>query len=200
MNMYETAVRRALLDVEQGLYAPEPDDSFQRYAPYEDNRLVVVNNFRQLPHVPCTAIVKQTAHSLGHLFKAYSTLTEQPLSPSFVSYYLRHESQHAACARMLGATAVWYALAFRCAEPNVRGQVFDIDGAATIVQAFHTTKLGLAIMSVYPEQPSSDDMRDAFNLGYDSARDVAERAIAYNRQGHHYPIPLSYTTGQNPQD
>ncbi|HEU4966180.1 MAG TPA: hypothetical protein VFT53_01700, partial [Candidatus Saccharimonadales bacterium] len=126
---YEKQIIRALHDVDEGLAAPPPDNSFQRYARHADDYRVTINRFRRIPYVACTAIVQATDESLAQLFATYSNVAHQPLSPAFINYFVRHEAQHASCAQKLGATAVWYALSFCRAEADIFGQVYDIDGA-----------------------------------------------------------------------
>lgn len=192
MNKYvERMVERALGEAQSGVVPPEPDTLYTRYLSYHDNDSITLNNFRHTPYQASSAIVDASRHTLRELFAAYSALTDQPLSPSFIDYYAHHEAEHAVCAQKLGAVAILYGLSFARAAPNPYGITIEIEGAFTVARQLETTKLGAAILSIYPTHPSKDDLRDAQTLGYCGPEDIAERARTYNREGWRYPIPLS---------
>jgi hypothetical protein len=132
--------------------------------------------------LPPYCITASSAQELADILDAYLAINHEHLSAAERTQEIQHEAEHGQAAMLLGAKSTTYYLEIHKSEDGDRlGWRL-----AHCSQGLVTTKLGLAILNVYPREPSDGDLRQLKLLGYPSIAQVAKLAAH-----HSLPIPLS---------
>jgi hypothetical protein len=192
-NQYGTQIEQALwqaprISYETGVPTIPSAESMQlTLDPVEvdDNFPITVNDDREI--IPPSTIVVAKPEDLDKLydeFDQFLSFNGMGSIPKLVrDKEVAHETQHAEGARRLGATVTRFQLSIVGFSPETRALAFQVGYRA---QNFHTTRLGLAIATAYPEYRSQGDLNLIANLGYTGVEDVAKRAHANS-----LPLPLA---------
>ena len=139
---------------------------------------------------PSEVIAKEpTRAELGALVCAYFDIMGIRPDEAMIDAFYGHESQHLKIARHLGAVGSKMGISLHLI-PKVGGSepVHSMHPFIEIGQ-LETTKLGVALITSYPEELSDGDKCDLAAMGYEDVSDVAQRLIRL--PGEPYPLPLA---------
>jgi hypothetical protein len=130
-----------------------------------------------MPH----GVQVDTLADLDELVVDYHDRVGLALDREALDKTLRHEGQHAEIIGLLGGSAFH---ALELFENKEAEQTFWV--ISTSPYDLRTTKLGYALIRVYPEDPSPPDIHQAQAVGYRNVQHVGDVAAAYG-----LPQPLS---------
>ena len=192
-NQYRTQIEQALwtaprISYETGVPTIPDTEAMQLTfdpAEVDDGFPVIVNDDREI--IPPFTIVVASPEDLATLYDEFDQFLSfngiGSIPKSLRDKEVAHETQHAEGARLLGATVMRFQLGIVGFSPETRALAFQVGYRA---QNFHTTRLGLAIVTAYPEYRSQGDLNLIANLGYAGVEDVTKRAHANS-----LPLPLA---------
>lgn len=105
-----------------------------------------------------------------------------------IDQQVHHEGQHGEAAIALGAASCLYLLRV-CRNKEGTDNAWQ---ASHLPTGLTTTKIGLAVLSTYPDQLSNGDLWQMQEIGYRSVAEVGRVAKEYG-----LPLPLQVQKGLN---
>jgi hypothetical protein len=122
--------------------------------------------------LPPSCVVAETSAEAYDYVKTYHDKVKEPFDSSYAHEQVTHEFEHNIGALLLGAKNTRVVLQLsRIPGTDLRAWQLN-----ALPYSLMTTKLGAAVCSAYPKEPSPADLNQIARMGYKSVDDVAMRA------------------------